>query len=113
MVTASCEEPQQKGIFIEALSLFCELLWGQGLCGFSNNELLSIASLTWFISSDWLSSTNMNHLSDMLQSEINDLGDHAMLVSINWIQTICNCKVIPPSSPTSYLLHPLWHQFLH
>lgn len=113
LVTASCEEPQQKDVFIEALSLFHEISWGRGLRGFSDNELSSIASLTRFTSSDWLSSTNMNHLSDMLQSEINDLGDRATLVSTDWIQAIRNRKAIPPSSPTSYLLHPLRHRFLH
>ena len=55
----------------------------------------------------------MAHLSDMLQGEIDNLGDHAKLVSPDWIPIICNRRAIPSESPMSYLLHPLHHCFLH
>ena len=111
--SAVLQEFRHKEVFTEALGLLRELSWGDGLRGFSDNELTSVTSLTRFTSSDWLSSANMAHLLDMLQGEINDLGDRATLVSPDWIPIIRNRRAIPSNSPMSYLCHPLCHRFLH
>jgi len=87
----------------EALGLLERLSWGSPIYGFSSRGACSIASITRLASCKWLSSENLAQTSDILQSELNDLGERAKIVNPWWITHL---RVLHRKGPIAYPFSP-------
>lgn len=96
-------DPRRAKHYLEALGLFEELTWGSPIRGFSSGESCSIASMTRLASQKWLSSENLAQASDLLQGELNDLGERVKLVNPWWI---INLRSTHRKGSSAYPLSP-------
>ncbi|KAF8319024.1 hypothetical protein DL93DRAFT_266184 [Clavulina sp. PMI_390] len=68
-------EPAHSRVFQVALQLFDELKWGAPIYGFkADNLCTSTATLTRILSFSWLATSNIAHMLDLVQTDINDHG---------------------------------------
>lgn len=100
------EGPMHRGVFSDVLDMFNVLKWTEGLRGFRDREITSVASLTRFLSdSAWLATSDLEHLGELTQISINQQMERAQVVSPDWVRSIQNLRSLPLASPNAYMTH--------
>jgi hypothetical protein len=100
---------KHKILFLTAQRHFDRLGWNEGLKGFQSQGHCSSGSLTRFLLTAWLSSSDLEHLGNLLQIELDDVGRSAKVVSPDWMLSLRALKRKDDSAPNLYALGPRKH----
>lgn len=99
---ARVREPAHSSLFSECIDSLSTLRWAGGIQGFSSSGgATGVASLTRFLSNEWLAGDDLSHLCDILRDQITDAGHRVRLVSTTWYPLVVSAKQQTSSSNSS------------
>jgi hypothetical protein len=79
-----------------------QLGWNVPLEGFTTRLQCCTSSLTRMLSAAWLATSDLEHLSNILQSEIDDLMIPAKIVTPDWAENLARARAISKTSPSHF-----------
>jgi hypothetical protein len=90
------------GLAARVLDKLDHLCWNDPLHGFSTSPHCSTASLTRFLSTEWLASSDIENLGNVFAAELAERSLPIQVVGPDWISSLQNAKKSCQTTPDAY-----------